>query len=42
MLFELFAGRRPWLAKSDFEMVQVTSRDPRPICASSGRRSIAS
>ena len=28
MLFELFAGRRPWLAKSDFEMVQVTSRDP--------------
>ncbi len=27
MLFELFAGRRPWLAKSDFEMVQVTSRD---------------
>ena len=28
MLFELFGGRRPWLAKSDFEMVQVTSRDP--------------
>ena len=28
MLFELFGGRRPWLAKSDFEMVQVTARDP--------------
>jgi serine/threonine-protein kinase len=28
MLFELFAGRRPWLAKSDFEMVQVTAREP--------------
>lgn len=28
MLFELFAGRRPWIAKSDFEMVQVTAREP--------------
>jgi serine/threonine-protein kinase len=28
MLFELFGGRRPWLAKTDFEMVQVTARDP--------------
>src|SRR5690349_2642340 len=28
ILFELFAGRRPWLAKSDFEMVTVTARDP--------------
>src|SRR5262245_15197780 len=24
VLFELFAGRRPWIAKSDFEMVQAT------------------
>jgi serine/threonine-protein kinase len=28
MLFELFAGRRPWLAKNDFDMVQLTARDP--------------
>ncbi len=28
LLFELFAGRRPWIAKSDFEMVQITARDP--------------
>ncbi len=28
MLFELFAGRRPWIAKSDLEMVQLSTRDP--------------
>jgi serine/threonine-protein kinase len=28
MLFELFAGRRPWIAKSDYEMVQITTREP--------------
>jgi serine/threonine-protein kinase len=28
MLFELFAGRRPWIAKSDFDMVQITLREP--------------
>ena len=28
MLFELFAGRRPWIAKNDFEMVQITTREP--------------
>ncbi len=28
ILFELFAGRRPWIAKSDFEMVQITTREP--------------
>jgi eukaryotic-like serine/threonine-protein kinase len=27
-LFELFAGRRPWTAKSDIDMVQATLRDP--------------
>jgi serine/threonine protein kinase len=27
ILFELFAGRRPWIAKSDFEMVQITTRE---------------
>jgi eukaryotic-like serine/threonine-protein kinase len=28
VLFELFAGRRPWLAKSDFEMIQISSKEP--------------
>jgi serine/threonine-protein kinase len=28
LLFELFAGRRPWTGKSDVEMVQATLRDP--------------
>src|SRR5262249_18762429 len=28
VLFELFAGRRPWIAKSDYEMVQPTNRHP--------------
>ena len=28
LVFELFAGRRPWTAKSDIEMVQATLRDP--------------
>jgi serine/threonine-protein kinase len=28
LLFELFAGRRPWIAKNDFDMVQITSREP--------------
>jgi serine/threonine-protein kinase len=28
LLFELFAGRRPWIAKSDVEMVQITAREP--------------
>jgi eukaryotic-like serine/threonine-protein kinase len=28
MLFELFAGRRPWIAKSDYDMVQITTREP--------------
>jgi serine/threonine-protein kinase len=28
MLFELFAGRRPWEAKSDFEMVQAMLSTP--------------
>jgi serine/threonine-protein kinase len=28
MLFELFAGRRPWIAKNDLQMLQITARDP--------------
>lgn len=28
MLFELFAGRRPWTAKSDFELLQSTTKEP--------------
>ncbi|MFO0757945.1 MAG: protein kinase [Byssovorax sp.] len=28
MLFELFTGRKPWVAKNEFEMVQVITRDP--------------
>jgi serine/threonine-protein kinase len=28
MLFELFSGRRPWIASSDFEMVQLTAKEP--------------
>lgn len=28
MLFELFTGRKPWVAKTDFEMVQLVTREP--------------
>ncbi len=28
MLFELFTGRKPWVAKTDFEMVQIVTREP--------------
>src|SRR5262249_34737497 len=28
VMFELFAGRRPWVASSDFEMVQLTAKEP--------------
>jgi serine/threonine-protein kinase len=28
LLFELFSGRRPWVGKTDIEMVQLSLRDP--------------
>jgi eukaryotic-like serine/threonine-protein kinase len=28
MLFELFAGRRPWIARSDLEMIQAVGSNP--------------
>jgi serine/threonine-protein kinase len=28
ILFELFAGRRPWIASNDYQMVQITTREP--------------